>query len=242
MASLAMSPWPQSRRGDPPLTATCNVRAAGVCLDASRRLTFGILTHTALEGPMKPLSLIAVCAAVGLLLSTPVIAAQKATSKAQPKTKEDKIKNAMSAAPKAIAKDATVLDHPAKEGGEMPVLRKGSNDWTCLPDDPSTPANDPMCLDKMATQWAQAWMTKQEPQLSAAGIGYMLQGGGSASNIDPFAKKPAPGETWMKEPPHIMMFPAGKLDSSVYSTDMHSGGPWIMWVGTPYEHLMIPVR
>jgi hypothetical protein len=82
----------------------------------------------------------------------------------------------------------------------------------------------------------------EEPKLSAPGIGYMLQGGGSASNTDPFTKKPAPGDTWMKEPPHIMWFPAGKLDAGVYSTDMHSGGPWIMWGGTPYEHLMVPVQ
>lgn len=191
---------------------------------------------------MKPLSLIAVFGAVALLLYTPVLAAQKATSKAHPKTKEEKIQNAMSAAPRAVAKDATILDYPATAGGEMPVLRKGTNEWTCLPDDPSTPANDPMCLDKNATQWAQAWMTKKEPKLSAVGIGYMLQGGDSASNTDPFAKKPTPGESWMKEPPHIMVFPAGKLDSSVYSTNMHSGGPWIMWGGTPYEHLMVPVR
>ncbi len=191
---------------------------------------------------MKRLGVIAVFTVIGLSLCTQAVAAQRATSKAQPKNKEEKIQNAMSAAPPAIAKNATVLDYPAKEGGEMPVLRKGTNEWTCLPDDPTTPANDPMCLDKMAVQWAQAWMSKTEPKLQAAGIGYMLQGGGSASNTDPFAKKPAAGETWMKEPPHIMIFPAGKLDSSIYSTDMHTGGPWIMWGGTPYEHLMVPVK
>ncbi len=189
---------------------------------------------------MKRLSFIAVFAAVGLLLSTQGLAAQK--SKAHPKSKEDKIQNAMSAAPKAIAKEATILDYPANEGGEMVTLRQGTNEWTCLPDDPSTPANDPMCLDKMAMQWAQAWMSKKEPKLTGPGIGYMLQAGGSASNTDPFAKKPPAGETWMKEAPHIMVFPAGKLDRNVYTTDPHTGGPWIMWAGTPYEHLMVPVQ
>ncbi len=88
----------------------------------------------------------------------------------------------MSAAPRAIAKNATIVDQPGKEGGEMPVLRKGMNDWTCMPDDPSTPANDPMCLDKNAVDWAKAWKSHTEPKLSGAGMGYMLQGGGSASN------------------------------------------------------------
>ncbi|HEV8232557.1 MAG TPA: hypothetical protein VGQ75_09430 [Thermoanaerobaculia bacterium] len=155
-----------------------------------------------------------------------------------------KIQNATSAAPASIAKNATVMDFPATEGAEMPVLRKGTNDWTCLPDFPDTPANDPMCMDKMAMEWAQAWMGHKEPSLSATGIGYMLQGGGSASNTDPFATKPGAGESWMKEPPHLMIFPAAgmKLDPNVYGTDMHSGGPWIMWGGTPYEHLMVPVK
>jgi hypothetical protein len=158
------------------------------------------------------------------------------------KSPEWKIKNAMSAAPASIAKNATILDHPAKEGAEPALLRKGTNDWTCFPDDPATPANDPMCLDKTSMAWASAWMTKKEPNLTATGIGYMLQGGGSPSNTDPHAKKPDTGRKWMKEPPHIMIFSPGKLDQKVYSTDEHSGGPWIMWAGTPYEHLMVPVK
>jgi hypothetical protein len=28
----------------------------------------------------------------------------------------------------------------------------------------------------------------------------------------------------------------------VYSTDPTTGKPWIMWPGTPYEHLMVPVK
>lgn len=191
---------------------------------------------------MKPLDMLSVVAVVGLLVLSQYSEAQAAARKTAPKSQQDKIQNAMSAAPKAIAQDATILDYPASAGGEMAVLRKGTNGWTCLPDDPSTPANDPMCLDKMATSWAQAWMAKTEPKLTAPGIGYMLQGGGGASNTDPFAKKPVAGATWMKEPPHIMVFPVGKLDAQLHSSDPHGGGPWIMWGGTPYEHLMVPVK
>jgi hypothetical protein len=191
---------------------------------------------------MMRLSFACVLTAVGFLLLAQGPAAQAAAAKAAPKSKEGKIQSAMSAAPKAVAKDATILDYPTQEGGEMPVLRRGTNEWTCLPDDPKTPGNDPMCLDKMAVQWAQAWMAKTEPKLTAAGIGYMLQGGSTPSNSDPFAKKPPPGEKWMKESPHLMIFQVGKLDPTIYSSDPHSGGPWIMWGGTPYEHLMVPVK
>jgi len=197
---------------------------------------------------MKRLGTILIFLVVGLIVFAQGLQAQapapKAAEpkKAEPKSAEKKIQNAMSAAPKAISKAATILDFPATAGGEMVVLRKGTNDWTCLVDDPGTPANDPMCLDKAAMQWAQAWMSKQEPKLSGVGMGYMLQGGGSPSNTDPFAKKPAAGEKWMKEAPHIMIFSVGKLDPKVYGTDPHSGGPWIMWAGTPYEHLMVPIK
>ncbi|HEY6064519.1 MAG TPA: hypothetical protein VIY96_00085, partial [Thermoanaerobaculia bacterium] len=154
-----------------------------------------------------------------------------------------KIQNALSAAPPAISKNATVMDWPATEGGEMKQLKAGTNGWTCLPDMADTPANDPMCMDKMAMAWGGAWIGHKDPNLTTTGIGYMLQGGGSASNTDPFAKVPAAGETWMKEPPHLMIFPAtgSKLDAAAYG-DMHSGGPWIMFGGTPYEHLMVPVK
>src|SRR5262249_56382457 len=83
------------------------------------------------------------------------------------RSKEWKIQNAMSAALRAISKDATIMDWPAKEGEAPTVLRKGTNAWTCLPDDPSTPGNDPMCLDKMWMEWAQAWMTKKAPNITA---------------------------------------------------------------------------
>jgi hypothetical protein len=154
-----------------------------------------------------------------------------------------KIQNAMSAAPRAIAKDATILDFPPTEGAEMPVLRKGTNGWTCLPDMAETPANDPQCMDKAAMEWAEAWLGHKDPNLTITGIGYMLQGGSGASNSDPYAMKPAAGESWMKQAPHLMIFPAGgKLDTNVYGSDPKSGGPWIMWGGTPYQHLMVPVK
>ena len=185
-------------------------------------------------------------AAVALLVLARSTDAQTKMPASKPapaaKTAAWKIQNAMSAAPRTVAKDATIMDWPAKEDAEPTVLRKGKNEWTCFPDDPGTPGNDPMCLDKMWMVWAQGWMTKKAPKITAPGMAYMLQGGSTASNSDPFAKKPAPGQKWMKEQPHIMLLVPGKLDPKLYSSNPHSGGPWIMWGGTPYEHLMVPVK
>jgi hypothetical protein len=69
----------------------------------------------------------------------------------------------------------------------------------------------------------------------------MLQGGTDPSNTDPFATKPAADGGWLTTPPHLMLLLPVKLDPTVYSTVYANGGPWIMWPGTPYEHLMVPV-
>lgn len=157
-------------------------------------------------------------------------------------TKEAKIQEGLSAAPESVGRNATVMDFPEKEGGDLVELQKGTNDWTCFPDYPASPGKDPMCVDKQGMLWMQAYITQKSPNLTQAGLAYMLEGGSDASNTDPFATKPTEGEDWINAPPHTMVFPVGKLDQTVYSKDPKNGGPWIMWAGTPYEHLMIPVK
>jgi hypothetical protein len=158
-----------------------------------------------------------------------------------PKTKDEKTRNAMSGGPAAIATDAAIMDFPATTGGPMAELRKGTNGWTCLPDMPDTPANDPMCLDKISMQWVDAWMAKKDPKLPGVGIGYMLQGGATADNDDPFAMKPKAGKDWLMEPPHLMVF-GSKITPGTFPTEHKTSGPWVMFKGTPYEHLMVPVK
>ncbi len=209
---------------------------------------FTIIPELDAEVPMKHLTAIAFVATIILSLTTGVQSQAPPTQKAAPSTEAKKpptrwkIQNAMSAGPAAIAKNATIMDWPAKEGDEPPVLRKGTNEWTCFPDDPGSPGNDPMCFDKTWMVWADAWMHKKDLKITTAGIAYMLQGGSDASNTDPFATKPAPGEKWINAKPHLMVLVPGKLDPKLYSSDPNSGGPWIMWGGTPYEHLMVPVK
>ena len=118
------------------------------------------------------------------------IAAAQAQHK--PKSDAELIASAMSAAPPSISHDATVI---AMDGDKVRTLRQGRNDFTCVPDDPGSPGNDPMCLDHNAMLWPQAWMDHKDAPKGKMGLVYMLQGGSDASNDDPFATTPPPGKS-----------------------------------------------
>jgi hypothetical protein len=154
---------------------------------------------------------------------------------------KDPIESAMSAAPESIARDAAVMT--VESDGSMKTLREGKNGWTCMPDSPATPGPDPMCMDGNAAKWAAAWIGHKEPPANTVGVMYMLEGGTDASNTDPYAQQPTADNNWVKTGPHLMIVgsqdvlkghPSGaKPDTSV---------PYVMWAGTPYAHLMVPVQ
>jgi hypothetical protein len=116
-------------------------------------------------------------------------------------------------------------------------LRAGTNGWMCMVD----PAGDPMCLDKEWQMWADAWVNKKDPpQPKAVGIGYMLKGDKGASNTDPYATKATPDNNWVVSPPHLMILPTDASQLEALPTDPKTGGPWVMWKGTKYAHIMVP--
>ena len=156
-------------------------------------------------------------------------------------TPEWKIQNAMSAGPAAIANAAGVMDYPATPDGQMTQLRAGTNGWTCMPDDPSTPSNDPVCADSVSFTWYGFWMQHKPPRTRTVALAYMLQGATDASNTDPFKTKPDSGQPWVTTGPHVMIFVPDVKALQGISTDWRSGRPYVMWAGTPYAHLMLPV-
>lgn len=171
---------------------------------------------------------------LGFALSLPLAPALAAMSD------EEIIKNATSAAPESVGKNATVIAFDEKM--QMRTVREGTNGFTCIPDDPSTPGNDPMCLDANGLEWAGAWLGKTEPPAGKVGFGYMLMGGPAASNSDPFAKEPAGGK-WVDTGPHVMiMNTKGILAGYKGGDSPDTTTPYLMWADTPYEHLMIPVQ
>ena len=152
------------------------------------------------------------------------------------------IKNAESAAPAAVGKTATIYAMGAD--GKLKTLREGKTGWWCMPNDPNTPSNDPMCGDANSFAWAGAWMGHKEPPAGKVGFMYMLQGGPVGSNMDPYTMKPAAGEKWVATGPHVMIVNSKGVLAGYTSGGAHpdTTTPYIMWEDTPYEHLMIPIK
>lgn len=166
--------------------------------------------------------------------TTNTAAANTATSSGDP------IQSAMSAAPSSIAGEAAIV--MANADGSMKTLREGKNGWTCMPDSPNTPGPDPMCMDANAAKWAMAWIGKQPPPANTVGVMYMLEGGTDASNTDPYAKAPTADNDWVKTGPHLMVVGSPDILKGHPSGDKpDTKSPYVMWAGTPYAHLMVPV-
>jgi len=187
---------------------------------------------------------LSLCFAAAFLTAGTIAYSQSATQKAPAPPKKAAasaddatlIKSAMAAAPVAIAKDATIVN------GDMKVIRAGTNGWTCMPDLPTSPGIDPMCVDKNGMEWAHALITKATPPKGKMGIGYMLMGGSDASNTDPFATTPAASGKWVDTGPHMMVLNIGDMFAGYPTAATNTKVPYVMFPGTPYAHLMIPVK
>ena len=151
------------------------------------------------------------------------------------------IASAESAAPAAIGSAAAILS--VDENGKIQTLRESSNGFWCMPDNPSSPGPDPMCGDANSLEWATAWINKQPPPVGKVGFMYMLQGGSDTSNTDPYAPPPADADGWVSTGPHVMIMNAMEMMSGYpEGADPDTSVPYVMWAGTPYAHLMIPVK
>jgi hypothetical protein len=170
---------------------------------------------------------------VCLLLGALALAVSPVVSEEQP-SKEAKLIEALRAAPGGIAAHATVKDWDGT------VLREGSNGWSCYPSSEMMP-NSPMCFDAVWEKWAQAWANKQPFKTDKVGFSYMLMGDGGSSNTDPYGRGPTADNEWVVEGPHLMILVP---DESMLADlpDDPDAGPYVMWKGTPYAHIMVPVR
>ncbi|MCP1337891.1 hypothetical protein [Futiania mangrovi] len=149
---------------------------------------------------------------------------------------EDRIAEALSAAPPGIRETATVSDLDGT------VLRPGDGAYTCFPA-PEKVAG-PMCMDGEWMRWMDAWSGGKPFQAGRVGIAYMLAGdapNGGASNVDPAASQPTTKNDWVVEGPHLMVIVPDNATLEGLPTTPDTDGPYVMWPGTPYAHIMVPV-
>jgi len=146
-----------------------------------------------------------------------------------------KIARAMRAGPPEITRNATVaeMDH---HGNWITILRKGDNEWVCVPGDENTVGDPPMCVDELGMQWFRdAFAGKPAPTNRAPGLCYMLCGATQHSNDTPFDRtSPA-----IPIGPHWMILWPFDARHCGLPTTVRDAGAWIMFAGTPYAYLHI---
>lgn len=174
-----------------------------------------------------------------LLLSTLVLAQDKSAPMKSGMKKGEMsdaayTAQALTAAPKAVAKDAGVMRIGAD--GSMKTLRGSKNGFTCM-----VIEGNKMCSDENSMAFFGAMMKGESPT-EKLGISYMLAGDNGASNTDPKAEKKTADNHWIVTGPHIMITGAGaKTLGLPEDKDPNPSKPYMMWAGTPYEHAMVPV-
>lgn len=96
-----------------------------------------------------------------------------------------------------------------------------------------------MCMDSGATQWIRAWRSGKPVSSGSAGIVYMLSTGSAPATRPGSAMTGACAEVG----PHIMVVGvAGLLGNRPAGPRPGLRGPFVMGSGTPYAHLVVPVR
>jgi hypothetical protein len=175
------------------------------------------------------------------LLATLATAAQT-VAPARSMTDAEKMADALRAGPKFITRDATVLDWPAMEGGEYRVLRKGTNEWICLPAFPGYSHDEPGCFDAVFMQWVKDSLAGRKPQIERVGIAYMY-GGGWVPNKSNDAGIPK-GEDYHVGPHIMIVSPTpNQAELQTFSHDGSNGMPYVAHLPNGTElYLVMPIR
>ena len=144
------------------------------------------------------------------------------------------IANAESAARASVTANATI------KAADGTVLRKGSNGYTCYPQQAII---GPMCNEAVWDGLIGAMLNKQDFSPDTFSVSYMLAGEGSAignSNSDPYATEPENSDDWIKEGPHLMIVVPDRAMLEGMSRNT-SDPVYVMWADTPYAHVMVKI-
>ena len=138
------------------------------------------------------------------------------------------------AAPEQIVAHATIV---MMQDGKPKSLQAGTNGFTCM----ISPDGTPLCADENGMAWNAAVRSKTDPP-NKIGFIYMFAGDNGTSNHDPYQR--ASHQHWVQTGPHVMIVGPGVREMVGYPRTADVSDPtqpYVMFPGTPYEHLMLPV-
>jgi hypothetical protein len=139
------------------------------------------------------------------------------------------------AAPEQIVSKASII---MMQEGKPRELQAGSNGYTCL----IAPDGTPLCADQNGLEWVQAVGARKEPP-DKIGFIYMLAGDTGTTNHDPHQRDTR--LHWVQTGPHVMIVGPRVREMTGYPRTLDVADPsqpYVMFPGTPYEHLMLPTK
>src|SRR5262245_23906769 len=160
---------------------------------------------------------------------------QKYPTAEVPNSESAYIAKVKTAAPESIVNKASIV---MMQGGQSRDLQRGSNGYTCL----IAPDGTPLCADQNGMEWMKAVGAKTSPP-DKIGFIYMLAGDTGATNHHPHQR-----ETrlhWVQTGPHVMIVGPRVREMTGYPRTLDVADPsqpYVMFPGTPYEHLMLPTK
>jgi hypothetical protein len=173
---------------------------------------------------------------IAVFVATAAVA--QTTPARMPATNAKKIADALRAGPAFVTKDATLLDWPSTAGGEYRVLRKGSNQWTCLPGRPGSPHDEPGCFDRVFLQFIKDSIAGRAPNAQSIGISYMYGG-----FWVPDTSHALGNDNEFHVGPHIMILGLDQEMLRTLNQDGSNGEPYANHLsGHPELFLVVPIR
>jgi hypothetical protein len=138
-------------------------------------------------------------------------------------------------APEHIVSKASII---MMQGDKPRELQAGNNGFTCL----ISPDGTPLCADANGMEWVKS-IGARTPPPDKIGFIYMLAGDTGTSNHDPHQRDTR--RHWVQTGPHVMIVGPRVREMMGYPRTLDvadPGQPYVMFPGTPYEHLMLPTK
>jgi hypothetical protein len=152
-----------------------------------------------------------------------------------PTSESEYLAKVKTAAPERIVSKASIV---MMQEGKPRELQAGSNGFTCL----ISPDGTPLCADEYGMDWVKAIGARTDPP-NKIGFIYMLAGDTGTTNHHPHQRETR--MHWVQTGPHVMIVGPGVRDMTGYPRTLDvadPGQPYVMFPGTPYEHLMLPTQ